>query len=385
MRALIPWRWTAERWLTDRLGYQRRFSSSPLHRVLLISAPNELCHTQLYPFLFHRKALRQAPGIELRELPLAAFRAGGHVFARQRVDVVCVQTWFDLSDDELRQLLEQVRTAFPEARIAYFDWFAPTDLRYAQAVDDSVAVYLKKQVFRDRGAYSQSTRGDTNLTDYFSCRYGLDLPETRFSIPAGFFRKLVLGPNFCFSAHMLPYFLGDFPESPKAFDVHARIAVKGTEWYTRMRQEALDVVEGISGVRLVSRGRVPRSEYFKELFASKICFSPFGYGEVCWRDYEAAFAGALLIKPNMDHIESRPDIFQAHRTYVPVQWDLSDLEETVRYYLDHADERIEIARCAFDTVKAYLEQNAFLDDMKPFWERLLPGDTDAGGQSLPRS
>jgi hypothetical protein len=341
--------------------------------MLLISAPNELCHTQLYPFFFHREALRTFPGVEIRELPLAAFRAGRNVFARQRVDVVCLQTWFDLSSDELRQLVDQVRTVFPGARVAYFDWFAPTDLRYAQAVDDSVAVYYKKQVFRDRGAYSQSTRGDTNLTDYFSRRYGLDLPETRFTVPPGFFPKLVLGPNFCFSAHMLPYFLGDFPEAPKTHDVHARIAVKGTEWYTRMRQEALDRVEAIPGIRLISRGRVPRSEYFKELFASKLCFSPFGYGEVCWRDYEAAFAGALLIKPNMDHIDSRPDIFQAHRTYVPVRWDLSDLEATVRYYLEHEDERLAIARRAFATVKAYLEENSFLEELQPFWQRVLPG------------
>jgi hypothetical protein len=378
MRALIPLRWTAQRWLTDRVGFQGRFSPSSRRRVLFISAPNELCHTQLFPFFFYRSALRRTEGVEIKELPLATFRNGRHAFRGQDVDAVCLQTWFDLSSEDLRNLIAEIRVAFPAARIAYFDWFAPTDLRYAQAVNDEAVVYLKKQVFRDLADYDKTTRGDTNLTDYFSRRYGLDLPETRFPIPEGFFHKLVLGPNFCFSAHMLPYFLGDFPRNPKTHDVHARIAVKGTEWYSRMRQEALDKVEAIPGIRLISRGRVPRKEYFNELFASKLCFSPFGYGEVCWRDYEAAFAGALLIKPNMDHIASRPDIFQAYRTYVPVKWDLSDLESTVRHYLEHEDERLDIARCAFQTVQTYLQQDVFLDEMKPFWERLWTGSPGPG-------
>ena len=385
MRASPQWGWSVQRWLTDRLRYQRPFSASKARRVLFISAPNALCHTQLFPFFHCRHALRRTWGLELRELPLEAFKAGRNRYARQRVDAVCLQTWFDLSDDELLELIARVKTAFRDARVAYLDWFAPIDLRFARALDGAVAVYLKKQIFRDLGDYGRPTRGDTNLTDFFSRRYGLSLPEARFPIPNTFFDKLVLGPNFCYSAHMLPYFLGSFPETARPNDVHARIAVKGTEWYTRMRQESLDRIEAIRGIGVISRGRVPRKTYFDELFASKLCFSPFGYGEVCWRDYEAAFTGALLIKPDMAHLASSPDIFLPYRTYVPVQWDLSDLEEKVRHYLAHDAEREEIARNAFETVRSYLRNDTFLTDMEPFWQRLFPADPGVGSAGSPGS
>ena len=47
----------------------------------------------------------------------------------------------------------------------------------------------------------------------------------------------------------------------------------------------------------------------RELAQCGICFSPFGYGEVCWRDDEAVYSGALLINPGMSHMVTEPDVF----------------------------------------------------------------------------
>jgi spore maturation protein CgeB len=99
--------------------------------------------------------------------------------------------------------------------------------------------------------------------------------------------------------------------------------------------------------------RVGPEEYYREISGSKICVSPFGYGEICWRDFEAILCGSLIIKPNMDHIETTPDIFKAHQTYVPVRWDYSDLEEKCSYYLAHDAERERIAKAAFDVLDSF--------------------------------
>ena len=56
-----------------------------------------------------------------------------------------------------------------------------------------------------------------------------------------------------------------------------------------MREEARNVAVTLPGVRTVTDGRVSQAKFFAQLRHSKICFSPFGYGEVCWRDYEADF------------------------------------------------------------------------------------------------
>ena len=171
---------------------------------------------------------------------------------------------------------------------------------------------------------------------------------------------------------MLPYFLSPFPQrAHRSIDLHARIAVKGTEWYTRMRQEALDKVTHLEGrLQVACRGRVSREEYFKELFDAKLCFSPFGYGEVCWRDFEAMFTGSLLLKPDMSHLDCYPEVFIPYQTYVPLAWDLSDFDEKVDYYLNHPAEREAIARNAFGLLGDYFRQQRFLDDMQAVIQRL---------------
>ena len=119
----------------------------------------------------------------------------------------------------------------------------------------------------------------------------------------------------------------------------------------------------------VPTSRVPQREYYDELLRSWICISPFGYGEVCGRDIEAILCGCLMIKPNMSHIRSKPDIFVPGVTYVPVQWDYTDLAETCDYYLDHEEERARIAGNAYrvladsDSADAFVEM--FTEVLKP--------------------
>lgn len=369
------WSWDAHRLAVDRLGWQRPFGKrAGWKRMLFISERNPLCHTQLFPFWHFRDELARRYRIELRELPLAKYKTGKHPY--RDADAVCFQTWFDLSTEAMGEMAARLRGDFPSARLAYFDWFAPTDLRYAEVLDEHIAVYAKKQTLRDFSQYGATTLGDTNLTDYYARRFRLaEYPPTRFEVPPGFRSKLWLSPHFAFSPHMLPYFERKFPEQPRDLDLHARIAVKGTEWYERMRQEALDKVLGLEGrLKVVCKGRVSRDEYFRELFRAKLCFSPFGYGEVCWRDFEAMFTGSLLLKPDMSHLDCYPEAYIPNETYVPLAWDLSDFEEKVDYYLNHEHERQAIARRAFELLRDYFREQRFLKDVEPLLEMLRLAD-----------
>lgn len=361
--------WRAHRLLVDSLPRPIHLLSGG-QRLLFLSEHGPLCHTQLFPFFYYRRTLARLWGVSIAELPLARFLEKPPR-PDPRINAVAFQTWFDLSEEVMQELVTRIRESYPQARLAYLDWFGPTDLRFAAALDPHIHVYVKKQVLRDQELYDRPTQGDTNLTDYYGRRFGLMQSEICHTIPSAFFDKLVLGPNFCFSPHMLPRFSVAFPDGERPIDVHARIEVKGTEWYSLMRQEAQEAINRITGLKIVSRGRVPRDAYFRELYQSKVCFSPFGYGEVCWRDYEAVFSGALLIKPDMSHLDSRPDIFRAYETYVPVRWDLADFEETVQYYLTNPAERTRIARNAFETVSAYIRDNTFLEETVPFFTALI--------------
>jgi hypothetical protein len=365
------WSWNLHRLAIDRIGWQQPFGKKPgWKKMLFISENDPICHMQFFPFWHYRTDLARRFRIEVRELPLAKFLADKNTY--QNVDAVCFQTWFDLTPEAVRDIAVRLLASFPEAKLAYFDWFAPTHIRYAEALDEHIAVYVKKQVLKDRSQYDIAIRGDTNLTDYFAQRFNLQgYAPTRTVLPSTFWEKFWLAPHFAFSPHMLPLFQRKFPVESRNIDLHSRIAVKGTEWYTRMRQEALDKTLALEGrIHVVCRGRVDRDAYFRELYQSKICFSPFGYGEICWRDFEAMFTGSLLLKPDMSHIDCYPEAFLPNETYVPLAWDLSDFEGKIMYYLKHEDQREAITRRAFNYLAEYFREHRFLKDMEPLLEHL---------------
>ncbi len=73
--------------------------------------------------------------------------------------------------------------------------------------------------------------------------------------------------------------------------------------------------------------KIPKMKYLAELSNSKAAISPFGWGEICYRDFEIILNGSLLIKPNMEHVETFPNFYIPHTTFIPVQWDYKDLPE----------------------------------------------------------
>jgi len=67
--------------------------------------------------------------------------------------------------------------------------------------------------------------------------------------------------------------------------------------------------------------------YWQSLYNSKICVSPWGFGAYNWRDYEAIYLGALLIKPDTDFLESYCDLFRSGVNYIACNHDFSNLQE----------------------------------------------------------
>ena len=72
--------------------------------------------------------------------------------------------------------------------------------------------------------------------------------------------------------------------------------------------------------------------------------SPFGWGEICYRDFESALYRNVLIKPSMEHLLTWPNIYQPF-TYFKLDWDfnnLDDLDEFISsnnqiiYYINNA-------------------------------------------------
>ena len=137
--------------------------------------------------------------------------------------------------------------------------------------------------------------------------------------------------------------------SRRPIGLHLRAGGGGDGWYGRVRAWSARMAAAAAaaaGVTATPSTRIPRARYLAELAASRIAFSPFGWGEVCFRDFEAAAFGAVLLKPDVSHLRTRPNIFDPMRTYVPVRWDLADLADRISWIESHPDEADAIARNA---------------------------------------
>ena len=89
--------------------------------------------------------------------------------------------------------------------------------------------------------------------------------------------------------------------------------------------------------------RVSKRKYIKELTQSIAVISPFGFGEICYRDFEIVISGAAIVKQKMDHLETWPDLWIENETYLPFAWDLSDLEDKIEFIVQHPEEIVELA------------------------------------------
>jgi hypothetical protein len=94
-----------------------------------------------------------------------------------------------------------------------------------------------------------------------------------------------------------------------------------------------------------------KKEYIKTLLNSKICISPWGWGEVCFRDFEAIYCGCVLLKPNSDHVKCFPNIFDKYCVYF--EPDCSDLEDKINYIINNWDDYINKRKEARDFLLSF--------------------------------
>jgi hypothetical protein len=115
----------------------------------------------------------------------------------------------------------------------------------------------------------------------------------------------------------------------------------GVSYHRRLAMEMLERLTHLRAVLI--RGRaLPRNDYMNLMRRARICVSPWGWGETTIRDYEAMYAGCVLIKPRTDFIESWPNVDERH--YVPCAVDFADLPEKIDHVLAHWDDYFEMRR-----------------------------------------
>jgi len=116
----------------------------------------------------------------------------------------------------------------------------------------------------------------------------------------------------------------------------------------------------------IARGNnVSKAKYWKELRNSKLSISPYGWGEICYRDFETFIAGSLLIKPLMSHMITFPDLYIPDITYVPVAWDMSGTQQLLEQLIINYKDVQCIARNGQEDYKRRINNpQGFIDHLK---------------------
>lgn len=220
-----------------------------------------------------------------------------------------------------------------------------------------VDIYLKKQLLKDKTLYTKKLYGTKLYTDYYHRILKLDDDNINKNYTLLNLKdKDKLRPSWNIG-------LSDFWTKtrycitrPTRISLPQPVAVEatrklllffnGTMNYSPLngyqRRRVIELMESDSRTNIPSpTAKMSHEEYVDNMKATKAAISPFGWGEICYRDFESFVYGATLLKPDMSCIETYPNFFIENETYVPIAWDFSDYNEIIekietREYLEIA-------------------------------------------------
>lgn len=207
--------------------------------------------------------------------------------------------------------------------------------------------YLKKQIYKDLSVYKREVWGGRLFCEYYHNKLKVEdsfVENDKQTILLDQYKDKLgiswnVGLGNCLQGKYSRYlntrrlgFLKCFtsPSSNRYFDVHYRGSGKSPIAGYQRSQLASILQNEKDFVKPDCSKIVSYKNYKREIENSKAVLSPFGWGEVCSRDFEALWAGALLIKPSMSHLITYPDFYQDGVTYVPISWDLDDAVPTLK-------------------------------------------------------
>ena len=105
--------------------------------------------------------------------------------------------------------------------------------------------------------------------------------------------------------------------------------IRNDLYYNRHRKRSLDELDKLDGTYNIVFGRLLPEDYNIALSKSKCAVSPFGMGEICFRDFETWNMGCILIKPFMDNVITYPNPYIDRDTYFACNNNWDDLNDII--------------------------------------------------------
>lgn len=285
----------------------------------------------------------------------------------------------ELSSNERVEILKKIKT-----HCNMLVWLDTADSTGTCMFDvmPYVDLYFKKQLLKDTQDYCRDVYGTRTFCEYYHNLLNIDdktitqryYPHTEekylnklrvaWNVGIGDIHaikplQLILHP---FSVRQ-PKFIR--PEEEREYDLQYRgSGYSPIAGYPRSRsKELMSEMMNESDIRISDiTKRIPKEEFIREAQNSTCILSPFGWGEICGRDFEAFVYGNCMIKQDMSHCVTYPNAYQAGFNYVPLKWDFSDFKDVISKAT--SQEYKKIAKQAQEWYKFYFTSDGRMDFAK---------------------
>jgi len=238
-------------------------------------------------------------------------------------------------------------------KVVYFDTGDATGTNLFQLME-YVDLLLRKQLFKNKelylmnnGIHSQriwllSNAYDKEVNDYIPCKQ-------EYLKNVGLLWNIGLVDYRIISRYLRPlsnYFITKLKATTwtanRPYLTSFRGSVGSDKIYSFQRNYCIDHLRN-SNYNVIVGPSVSRKKFLKEISQSNAVVSPYGWGEICYRDFETFIHGAILIKPDVSHLETFPNWYDINRTYLPIEWNMNDLENILGRINDNKPLYSEIA------------------------------------------
>jgi hypothetical protein len=354
-----------------------------MHQIHILTtgfaSPNGIAF--LFPFIVFQRELREV-GIRTRFFKKATAPQLADcdiLFIESR----CYSHRWEKDGDE--KVLKEISALANTVPIVWFDisdstgWLQPQVLPFVRS-------YYKSQLYRDLTLYMKPQYGNRIWTDYYFHSDAIKdlrpakprivtekdlLKKLHVSWNSGIADYRLFGPQLMALRQFLPLnFLLQIPQQftppSKSRDIphSCRMGVnyeRNSVTYQRQRIQA--ILNNTMDTQKLSR-----QAYFSEMRNTRLVISPFGFGEITLKDFEATLCGATLLKPDMSHMVTWPDLFRENETMISHSWDLSDFEEKCFEAIECPNKLTELATAAQNEYKNVLSRENAEEN---FCKRLL--------------
>jgi hypothetical protein len=346
----------------------------PVQALILSSTGNS--HGLCYPFHYYRKELIQRNNFHFSEAISNDLNEKMRAAELFRGDVLFVSIPIRKQNaiypkKEVLDFIKKIREV-SRSKVIFFDVSDNAISPYFDILP-YIDLYLMPFIFKDTQDYFLPYVGGNKYADYLSKLWKIaPIKENEYhsdlfhSVPdREHIHKIGVSWNWVLWKRMIQLFSSQHfvctQGGKRPIDVNCRC----TSYSGWCRIQRLKIIEMLKKLQppfniIASNEKVEIKQYYEELENSKIGFSPFGWGEICPKDFEAIMKGCLLMKPSVEHLKTFPQIHIPYKTYVPVAWDLSDLSDKVQEYIVNEEKRVRIVHDASTAYEAFFEQKGFL-------------------------